>query len=310
MSSTTTSLSETMSVYYDKRFLERAEEMMTYDVGAQTKRLPANEGKQVNWNRMTPLSKATSSLTEDSNPSFTDMTSTQVSASVSPYGAATKVSELYSLTSIDTGLEEHVDVHGQNAGETIDELIKTELDGNGTEQLAGGKSAASDVQASDTLDGSEVRTAARQLKLNKARKFPNDNFRGIVPVSATHDLRGASEWLDAHRYTDASAIRSDQIGRLHGVEFFETNNEKINTDGGSGTVDLYTTFIVGANSYGTVDMEGQPQQSIYVKQPDSSSTDNPLDQFMTVGWKSYFASKVLNSDWVIELKSASSVGDN
>lgn len=276
---------------------------MTYDAGAVSKRLPSNEGKQVTWNRMTPLAKATTPLTEATNPSFTDMTSTQVTASVAPYGNATKVGQLFKKTSIDEGLEEHVDVHGQNAGETIDELIKNELAGGGTDQFAGQNSALSDVAASDTLDGAEVREAVRTLKLNNALKFPNDYYRSIVPVSATHDLRGDSEWLDASRYTDASNIRSDNIGRLHGAEFFETNNEELDT---GNTPDIYSTFFVGRNAYGMVDLAGQGEPSIHVKEPDSSSTDNPIDMFSTVGWRSNFATKVLNSNWIIEVHTASS----
>lgn len=45
MSSITTGLTQEMSVFYDKVFLDRAKLMLTYDVGADVKQLPANEGR-------------------------------------------------------------------------------------------------------------------------------------------------------------------------------------------------------------------------------------------------------------------------
>lgn len=309
MASTTTGLSEHMSIFYDKMFLERAKEMQVYDVGAKVKRLPANSGKTIYFNRMAPLAKATTPLTEATNPSAVDMTSTIVSATVAPYGNYTTAGQLYELTSIDEGLTEHVAVHAQNAAETLDELIADEMDGGGTEQIVN-SAALSAVATSDTVDGEEIRKAVRTLKLNKAPLFPNNHYKAIVPVSVAVDLRADNEWLDAYRYTDAENIRNGLIGRLHGVEFFETNNEVVAADAGAGNVDVYSTFIFGDGAYGIVDLAGQEDARIYVKQPGANSTDNPLDMFSTVGWKAYFVAKVLNSNWLIELKSASSVGDN
>lgn len=309
MASTTTGLSEHMSIYYDKRFLERAKLMLRYDVGAVVKPLPQNSGKTVYWNRMTPLAVATTALTEATNPSDVDMSSTIVSATIAEYGKWTKVGSLYETTSIDVGLREHVDVHAQNGGETLDTLIRNELDGGGTSQIVNSL-ALTAVTATDTIDGFEVRKAVVTLKKNKAMPFENGYFRSIVPVSVAQDLRGDSEWLDAYRYTNTENIQNGLLGRLHGVEFFETNNEVVDADAGSGNVDIYTTFIFGANAYGTVDIGTGTEPMIIYKRPDSSDTSNPLNMFSTVGWKANFVAKVLNSAWLIELKTASSFGAN
>ena len=309
MSSVTTSLTGLMQVFYDKKFLERAKEMQTYDVGAQVRSIPANGGKTVNFTRFSPLAKATTALTEATNPTFVDMSTTTVSATVEEFGSAVKVGTLFNLTSIDTRLAEHIDVIGQNAGETVDELIADELDGGGTSQTVN-NAAVSAIATSDVIDGSEIRKAVRTLKLNKAPKFADGYYHSIIPVSVVHDLRGDSEWLDAHRYTDASAIKDGEIGRLHGVVFHETNNEVVSADAGAGNVDVYTTFIFGREAYGIVDIAGTSNPKVYVKTPNSGDTSNPIDMYSTIGWKVHFAAKVLNSNWLIELKSASSAGAN
>lgn len=309
MSSTTATLTGLMQTLYDKKFLERAKEMLTYDIGAQVRSIGANSGKTVFFTRFSPLAKATTALTEATNPTFVDMTTTTVSAVVAEYGSAVKVGKLFELTSIDTGLSEHVEVIAQNAGETVDELILNALDGAGTSQTVN-NAAVSAIATSDIIDGSEIRKAVRTLKLNKAPRFEDGFYKAIIPVSVVHDLRGDSEWLDAHRYTDASAIKNGEIGMLHGVKFYETNNELVDADAGAGNVDVYSTFIFGKEAYGIVDIAGTSSPKVYVKNPSAGSTDNPIDMFSTVGWKVHFVAKVLNSSWIIQLKSASSVGSN
>lgn len=299
MSSTTTGLTTLMSTYYDKVFLERAEMALTYDVGAQKKNLPTNSGKTMYFNRFSPLTAATTALTEAAVPTAVDMTSTVVSAVVADYGSYTKVGTLFNMTSIDENLKEHAAVMGQNAGETLDTLLAAALSASNTEQLAGAKSNITAVAATDTLSGAEIRKAIRTLKKKKAKTFGNGMFKGIIAASAAYDLRGNTEWLDASRYTDASNIKTGQLGKLYGVEFYETNNE-VST---SSTVTVYHNFIVGANAYGMVNIANQPGHRIYVKTPGPQDTSNPVDSWSTVGWKATFAAVVLNSTWVVDVKS-------
>jgi len=297
--SLTTTLTNLMQIYYDRVFLERAKAELVHDVGAQRKTIPANSGKTVYWNRFSPLAVVTTPITEsDFIPSAADMTTTIVSATLAEYGNWTKVSALFELTSLDENLEEHVEVHGQNAGESLDALVREELFSGATVQLAGGKSNISAIAATDVLTGAEVRKAVRTLKTNKAKRFENGYYKAVVQPATAYDLMGNSEWLDAYRYTSPENIQAGLLGRLHGVEFYETNQGRTE----SSTVTVYSNFFFGKNAYGTVSLEGQPGYRIYVKQPGPASTDNPLDTFSTVGWKALFATKVLNADWVINVK--------
>ena len=45
MASITTGLTQLMSIYYDKVFLDRAELMLVYDFGAQKRSYPMNSGR-------------------------------------------------------------------------------------------------------------------------------------------------------------------------------------------------------------------------------------------------------------------------
>ncbi len=303
-------LTQTMQLFYDRVFLTRAMIELRHDFGAQVRPVPMNAGKSIVWTRFTPLAIITSALSEGANPTASDMSATQVSATLAEYGNYTTVSSLYSMTSIETGLKEHIEVHGQNAGESIDQLIRTELATNATAALAqfpSGAAAAStfsNIHTTDTLTGLEIRRAVRTLKNNKAQKFDSGLYRGILGPYVAMDLMGNSEWLDAHRYTTSDAIERGVVGKLHGVEFVESNNQYFVLSTGFSTsatniADTYVTFIFGKNAYGVVNLASITAPKVYVKNPSGNSTDNPLDLFSTVGWKMPFAVKTLNAAFIV-----------
>lgn len=303
MPSSTTTISNLMSIFYSKEFLARVMLDTRYDWLATKKTMPLNSGKTVYFNRFSRLPVQTTPLTECVNPTGLDMTTTIVSATIAEYGNYVKVCALFELTSIDEDLREHVSVIAQSAAETLDTLIAAEMSANSTVQYANSKTAVSAVATSDTLDGQDIRRAYRNLKKNGARVFSDGYFHGIVPVSAEFDLRADTEWLDAYRYTDAENIRDGEIGRLHGVKFMDTNNEVVALAAGVSSADVYSTFIAGKDALGILSLAGQPGSRIIVKTPGDQDTSNPLNMFSTVGWHAYFVAKVLNSAWIIQIRS-------
>lgn len=321
MASAAATLITPVQVYYDKVFLDRAKIELRHDFGAQVKNVPLNSGAVVRWTRFSPLAIITTALSEATNPAEVAMTATQVSATLAEYGNVTNVSSLFSMTQIDVALKEHIEVHGQNAGESIDQLIRTELHSGGTLQLPAGVSVStiSGVHLSDTFTGLEVRKAVRTLKLNKAQRFESGLYRGIIGPASSYDLFGNSEWLDAHRYTTSDAIERGVVGKLHGVEFVETNNQYVTLSGGfsgtpvsdttAGVANVYETYIFGKNAYGVVNLGSITAPTVIVKNPGPNDTSNPLNMFSTVGWKMPFATKTLNATWIIRV-ATSTAGAN
>lgn len=314
-------LTATMQIYYDRVFLERAKTELRHDFGAQVRNIPMNSGKTVYFTRFTPLALVTTALSEAGNPSAVDMTAATVSATLADYGTYVTVGSLYSMTSIEDGLREHVDIIATNAGESIDRLIRTELASGATTLLvststggaAGSTTAVSTIHTSDTLTGLEVRRVVRSLKNAKAPKFENGMYRGIVGPYTAMDLMGATEWLDAHRYTDADAIKRGVIGKLHGVEFVETNDQHYTLTAGFSTsatnvANVYSNFFMGKGAYGVINLGSIRAPKVYVKNPGANSTDNPIDQFSTIGWKMPFVAKTLNSAWLFNLKTGATDG--
>jgi len=292
-----------MNTYYDSVFLDRAKAMLTHDWGAQLRNIPANSGKTIIFNRFAPLALATTPLTEGvTNPTPVDMSTAQITATIAPYGNYTQITDLFSLTSLDANLKEHSEVHGQNAGETIDALYRNEMAAGATVQLANNRGSLAAIVAGDNMTGAEIRKSVRTLKTNKAMRFDSGLFRGIVQPFTSYDLFGNQEWLNSTIYVDPTPLKEGVVGKLHGVEFKETNQGYTEAS----TVTVYSNFIFGQNAYGGVSLANQPGWKMYVKPASSGGTSNPLEIFSTIGWKMFFVAKTLNPNWIINVKTAAS----
>ena len=294
---TTSGLSGEVKTFYESKFLERAKYQLLHGEGAQKNTHPKGEGKTIQWNRYSPLSAATTPLTEGSNPSEVDLTASQVTAALSEYGNVIKISKLLKLTSIDKDATEKVEVLGQNMGETIDTLDREALYAGATVQLAGGKSALTAIAASDTMSATEVRKAVRTLQINKAMKYPDGYFIGKIGPYTEFDLKGDTTWVNSAVYSDVKKLYNGEIGTLYGVRFVNVTNQKTE----SSTVTVYSNFIHGNNAFAKYDLSGDVPK-LYIKVPDETDTSNPTDRYSTIGWAGAYVAKVLISDWVLNVK--------
>jgi len=70
-------------------------------------------------------------------------------------------------------------------------------------------------------------------------------------------------------------------------------------------IDVHHTFVLGADAYGVIDIDGSGAMQTIIKPAGSSGTDDPLDQRSTVAAKiPAYVAKVLNPLWVIDVQHA------
>lgn len=299
---TTSTLSNEMMTFLINDFLTRSEALTIHSEGAKKRTHSQNSGKTMTWNRYTPLAAATTALTEATNPTENNIASTTVSATVAEYGNFDKISSLLYGTSIDRAAKEKVEVLAQNASETLDTLVRNELFTGATTQFAAARTALTAVTSADVLTVAEIRKAVRTLKKNNAITYGDGYFLGKVGPDTSFDLMGDTTWVNAHSYKDGGELYKGELGKLHRVRFLECSS---NQKSEASTVTVYSNFIHGQEAIGTVDLAGGNKQLI-IKESDKSDTSNALNMFMTIGWKATFATKTLNSSWIVNIKSAAS----
>lgn len=297
---TTTTLSGEMLQYLEKTFLERSEAATIHAEGAKKKTLGKNMGATVTFTKRTPFAPATTALTEGENPNSVGITSNKVVATLKGYGNWTKISSLLYNTSIDRQAKETVEMMAQNAGETIDALVRNVLHAGATVQFANSKSVLTGITNDDILTVKEVKKAVRTLKKNNAPVYGDGFYLGKVGPDTSYNLMDDPAWIDTVKYTGKPELYKGEIGKVHKVRFIEaTSNQKTE----SSTQTVYSNFIHGQEAFGVVDLSGEGLKKLIIKTSDKGDTSNPLNQFMTFGWKAEaFAAAVLDPKWIINIK--------
>ena len=302
MPASTTTLSNEMMTFLSADFLERSQALNIHREGLKKIKHSQNSGKTVTWNRYSPLAAATTALTEATNPSETSVTSNTVSATVQEYGMYTGVGSLLYGTSIDKAAQEKEELVAQNANETLDTLARNELFAGATTQFAAGRASLGAITSADTLNVTEVRKAVRTLKKNNAPTYDDGYYLGKIGPDTSYDLMGDTTWVNVKTYSDKKDLYKGEVGSIHRVRFVECSS---NQKSEASTVTVYSNFIHGKEAVGEVDLAGGNLELI-IKQSGKQDTSNPLNMFMTIGWKAVDAVKTLNSSWVVNIKTAAS----
>jgi N4-gp56 family major capsid protein len=300
----TTGLTQEMSIYYEKTFLDRAEYEYIFAEGAQMRSLPANEGKQVNFTRHTPLATVTTALSEGTNPAENALTATTVSAQLAEYGTTVKISRFLSLTSIDQNNEEKIEVVGQNMGETVDELTRNELATGGTAQLAGAKAALTDVGTTDVMSVVEIRKGVRTLKKNKAKRFQSKIAPWVAKLGpdTSYDLTADTTYINADIYDNgAEKLYNGELGKILGARLIESPNQKETVDGGASSADIIWNFLHGQNAFGCIDLTGD-KPDVFIIPNTKIDSGNAAGRFSLVSWAGSYVTKTLNANWLLAIK--------
>jgi N4-gp56 family major capsid protein len=292
------SIANEVMTYYEKVFLKRAEYDLVLKEGAQMRTHPANNGRTVNFTRRTPITIVTAPLGELSNPSTCVVDSCTISMTLSEYGLTTITSKLATLIGIDSRMKETVESWGANMGQTLNRLVRDELM-NGTSYY-GNDHLVTSFAAGDTLDACDIRLIVKKLELNKAPTYPDGLYMGKTEPISKYSLLGDTTWVNAKVYSDVKDIYKGEMGELYQVRWLLNKDYACGTEATSvaaSAVVRFYTYVHGADSFGCYDLEGD-QPKLYIL-PNAVDSNSPAGRVSYVSWAGSYASKILNSDWVI-----------
>lgn len=313
---TTTSvgLTDEMKTFYDRVLLTRTVPKLIHARFGQQKSIPAHGGRIIEFRKFSALAVATTPLTEgELFTALKDITVTATTATVAQYGDAVGFSDIVSTTTIDPLLSETSEILGEQAGETIDELVRDTLVAGTTIVYANAQTARNQVAATDTITPADVALIALTMELNRARKI-DGYWQAITHPRVAYDLMRTAEWRDAQNYHQTGKIFTGELGTLYGVKFWTTDKAKIFTDAGdgagsTGTIDVYATLVFGQEAFGIVNLAGHNLQTVF--QPlGSAGTADPLKVQSSMGWKVTFGVKRLQEAFMLRYECATSTGSN
>lgn len=304
-------LSDEMKTFYDKVLLTRTVPKLIHTKFGQQKTIPMHAGRIIEFRKFAGLAVATTPLSEGVLfTSLKDLTVTATTATVAQYGDAVGFSDLVSTTTIDPLLTEASEILGEQAGETIDEVVRDVVAAGTTVIYVGTRTARNQIIATDTITPADVLRIALQMELNRARKI-DGSWQAITHPRVIYDLMRTQEWRDAQNYHRTGRIFTGEVGELYGVRFWTTDKAALFADGGSGgTVDVYSVLVFGQEAFGVVNLAGGHNLQTVFQPLGSAGTADPLKVNSTMGWKATFGVKRLQEGFMLRYECATSTGAN
>lgn len=319
MTTTTANIPAEVNNFYDRTLLYRAVALFVHNRWGQVRDIPRKAGtKTIKFRRYSNLTAATTPLTEGITPNGSQLSSTEITATVDQYGDFITVSDVLDYTSQDPVLMEAAEILGDQAGDTLDQVTRDVLTAGTNVYYAGsGHTLRSQVAAGELITDTLIKKAVRLLGNNKARRVTrmvnattgygtvplNASYVGIVHPNTTYDLKAVTGWTGVEKYASTNGIMEGEVGKVDEVRFVETTNAKVFSGAGAASIDVYATLIMGMYAYGTTRISGEAMKNI-VKPLGSGGTTDPLDQRATSGWKATFVAKILNDAFMVRLEHA------
>lgn len=305
----TASLAPEMKTFYDKNLLRYTKPHLVHDQFGQTRNIPKNGGKRIEFRRFEQLPKALTPLTEGVTPEGQTMTVTKQEAEVKQYGGFVSLSDQISMTAIDNVVVEATTAIGNQAGSTLDTISREALNAGTNVQYAEGQvSSRSELTAEMKLTVKAIKMAVRALKVQNTAKI-NGHYVAIIHPDCAYDITEDPRFIEVVKYKNPERIFEGEIGTLEGVRFIETTEAKKFANAGASGIDVYSTLLMGENAYATTKIEGGGLETI-VKALGSGGTADPLNQRSTVGWKAMKVTEILSQQYMIRIETASTYNDH
>lgn len=309
---TITEVSHAINNFYDRKLLIKAKPSLVHTRWAQIRDIPKGNTDVIKFRRYSLLTEAITPLTEGVSPTGSQLSVTDVPATVEQYGDYVTLTDKLALTTLDPILSEMAGILAQQAGNTLDILTRNILAAGTTIQYASTAAARTDITGAMKITKAEIQEAVKTLKGNNARKMtsqvdPSDGFNtsaipacfiGIVHTDCETDLSNLPGWVPVEDYGQRKAMENE-IGSIAQVRFISTTNAKIFTGGGAGAIDVYGTLILAMDAYGTTRISGAAMENIIKPK---GAGDDPLNQRQTSGWKSTFVAVILNQSFMLRLE--------
>lgn len=252
----TTDIDQSIRDVYSREILYEAQPKMRFAQFAKERRdLTAQPGETVRFTKFNSIDRG-GKLDEGKPLDEKKMSDTEVSLTVTEYGNAISVSEKAIQTSLHDVLTEGAKLLGNDMATVLDsELRDTAL--STTNIVFPNDHDATTYNTGDTFDPETIRAAVETLSTNNTPRFDGEYFICIAHPHQLRQLRGETDWIQAHQYNNTTEIYRGEVGMYEGVRFIETTQMPYYTGGDAQTkfgltnaVETWQAVMFGENAYG------------------------------------------------------------
>ena len=315
-------LSAQVQAVYDRKLLKRATDSQVFDRFGQTKTIPTNSNaKKAFAYRYKNILPATTPIAEYNGSNIkrpNKIVREEVEYSISHYGDYIVYTDELDLYDFDNITSSFLDILGDQASLTVDTVRRDALRGGTNVVYADGAIDRATVNSPFTTN--DFKVMAVKLKHQRGRKFKKvvtgstsigtqpirSAYIGIVSPEVVEDLRTLVGWKNVETYSDYSKAIEDEVGSIGDFRIIETtNNEPVDEAG----TNVYISYFLAEDAYATVTLRGKKGITTKVKALGSAGTEDPLDQYGTIGWKAITGCAIINEAWIIRGECTASIED-
>lgn len=304
-----------LKTFYSKQLLARLVPALEHANHGLAEDIPPHAGKAIEKRRFESYSANTSALTEGT-PILTNAingTWTAVTLTISQYGAFALVSDVLTQQGFD-GIDDMVNAFGENAGNSIDQIIRDGLANNATTVILASTAGSYGGLASGMrLTNVEVRKAVRKLRVNNAKTFDDGYYHVILHPDSEFDLLSDSSVVNVYQYAadrgEDNPLIQGAVPAVYGAKFYRTSNAKVwigSAQSGNTKTDVYATLFLGRDAYLVSRFSTQNVRTI-IKPIGTAGPLDPLDQFGSIGWKASVVAGILNQNALVMVQHTSSL---
>lgn len=322
-------ISPRTNVYAERKMLKYAAPVCVFDKFGLLRPMPKNKTQSIKFRRPNVFTAATVPLVEGVTPSTTQFSYTDVSATLLQYGQVSEITDAIEDTHEDPVLNDLTVQLGENVGRTIEALTYAVVRAGTSVFYANG---ALRTSVNTPINLNKLRAVVKSLKAQKATMISevldsSVNFatRAVEPafVAVCHtdlepDIRSLSGFLPVAQYGTRKTVHEREFGTVEAVRFVTSPDLTAFTDAGaakagSGTTmvsttgtsaDVYPILVFGREAYGLVPLRGMDAVEPVIIPVNKRDKSDPLGQRGYAGWKTWFAAKILNDNWLARLEVA------
>lgn len=232
---------------------------------------------------------------------------------------------------------------GESLNALMESIFSTATQVRYANGAVGGGTADTNVTAAISLN--DIKYSTNLLNRGSAMKFTTDAFGstniGTSPVRASYygishvdveeDIRSLTGFIPVEQYGGYTQTMPFEFGAVGGVRWCSTEIIPISTGAGTTTAtglrgassilnDVYSTYIYGKEAVGSVGLGNMhatnsyemyspktpPAVEVIYHKPGSAGSADPFNEVGSLAWKAWWAGALLNSTWIVKVRSAAS----
>lgn len=251
-----------------------------------------------------------------------ELSLSKVTATLQQIGQVVVISDVLNNTEFLNSLAQATKTNGEDAALKCDNIVRDQLcrtvaGGGGATNLSSGAEGGntmfagaagnlSDLSSTATVcSAADVLDVVTQLRINRAPEI-NGGYVSVAAPQVLRDLMRDNDWLNAATRSNVGALYNGEVGSLYGVRFVEDTNPfrvldaaDANHDTFNAAGDAFCTLFLGGEAFGVPALSGDSPMSPSIQIVDTPDKKDPLNQVITVGFKTMYTAKVLTPNYYI-----------